>query len=191
MFWFPNFFAPCGRTSSVADARFLSWCLQRVYSQPGIWVLQQQTTGIINLKYRDYLRSVLKLAPLREQKLISVVLDTIDEGIRNTEQIIAKLGQVKQGLLHDLLTRGIDDNGELRDPTRHPEQFKDSALGRILTELGAVDWQDLLGTSRSGIAKNSNRVTRNASLFNYLRVANVQDGFVDLVGHRPRSMSSA
>ncbi|MCA9610516.1 MAG: hypothetical protein KC619_33200, partial [Myxococcales bacterium] len=34
-------------------------------------------------------------------------------------------------LLHDLLTRGIDENGELRDPERHPEQFKDSPLGRI------------------------------------------------------------
>ena len=41
---------------------------------------------------------------------------------------------MKQGLLHDLLTRGIDDNGELRDPDRHPEQFKDSPLGRIPRE---------------------------------------------------------
>lgn len=38
---------------------------------------------------------------------------------------------MKQGLLHDLLTRGIDDNGELRDPDRHPEQFQDSPLGRV------------------------------------------------------------
>jgi type I restriction enzyme S subunit len=41
---------------------------------------------------------------------------------------------MKQGLLHDLLTRGIDENGELRDPVRHPEQFKDSPLGRIPKE---------------------------------------------------------
>jgi type I restriction enzyme S subunit len=45
--------------------------------------------------------------------------------------VIAKLQQMKQGLLHDLLTRGIDENGELRDPERHPEQFKDSPLGKI------------------------------------------------------------
>ena len=38
---------------------------------------------------------------------------------------------MKQGLLYDLLTRGIDNNGELRDPVRHPEQFKNSPLGRI------------------------------------------------------------
>lgn len=71
------------------------------------------------------------LPPLSEQRQIAAILDTLDDAIRKTEQIIAKLKQVKQGLLHDLLTRGIDDNGELRDPDRHPEQFKDSVLGRI------------------------------------------------------------
>lgn len=73
----------------------------------------------------------LELPPLPEQRQIAEILDTLDEAIRKTEQVIAKLQQVKQGLLHDLLTRGIDDNGELRDPDRHPEQFKDSLLGRI------------------------------------------------------------
>lgn len=73
----------------------------------------------------------LALPPLSEQRKIAEILDTVDEAIRKTEAIIAKLKQVKQGLLHDLLTRGIDDNGELRDPDRHPEQFKDSPLGPI------------------------------------------------------------
>ncbi|MEE8536848.1 MAG: restriction endonuclease subunit S, partial [Acidobacteriota bacterium] len=71
------------------------------------------------------------MPPLPEQHRIAEILDTADEAIRRTEQVIAKLQQMKQGLLHDLLTRGIDDNGNLRDPERHPEQFKDSPLGRI------------------------------------------------------------
>jgi type I restriction enzyme S subunit len=66
-----------------------------------------------------------------EQQGIAEILDAVDEIIRNTEQLIAKLQQVKQGFLHDLLTRGIDDNGEIRDLERHPEHFKDSQLGRI------------------------------------------------------------
>ena len=73
----------------------------------------------------------LMLPPLPEQRRIAEILDTLDEAIRKTEQVIAKLQQMKQGLLHDLLTRGIDEHGELRDPERHPEQFKDSPLGRI------------------------------------------------------------
>jgi type I restriction enzyme S subunit len=69
--------------------------------------------------------------PTVEQPRVAEILDTLDEAIRRTEQVIAKLQQMKQGLLHDLLTRGIDDNGELRDPDRTPGQFKDSPLGRI------------------------------------------------------------
>lgn len=42
--------------------------------------------------------------------------------------MIAKLKPVRAGLLHDLLTRGSDKYGQLRDPAAHPEQFKDSPL---------------------------------------------------------------
>ena len=66
-----------------------------------------------------------------EQRRIAEILDTLDDAIQKTEQLINKLKQIKQGLLHDLLTRGIDENGQLRDPIAHPEQFKDSVLGRI------------------------------------------------------------
>ena len=79
---------------------------------------------------------------LSEQHRIAAILDTIDEAIRKTEQVIAKLQQMKQGLLHDLLTRGIDENGELRDPERHPEQFQDSPLGRIPKAWGACALRD-------------------------------------------------
>lgn len=70
---------------------------------------------------------------LDERERIGAVLDTIDEAIAKTEAVIAKLKQVRAGLLHDLLTRGLDENGELRDPIAHPEQFEESRLGRIPT----------------------------------------------------------
>ncbi len=61
--------------------------------------------------------------------------------IAKTEVVIVKLKQVRAGLLHDLLTRGLDEHGQLRDPIAHPEQFKDSPLGRIPKE-----WRcDVLG----------------------------------------------
>jgi len=34
-------------------------------------------------------------------------------------------------MLHDLLSYGLDEHGQLRDPIAHPEHFKDSPLGRI------------------------------------------------------------
>ena len=66
-----------------------------------------------------------------EQTRIAAVLDTVDEAIAKTEGVIAKLKQVRAGLLHDLLTRGLDDHGQLRDPLTHPEQFHELPLGTI------------------------------------------------------------
>ncbi len=85
---------------------------------------------------RDFINIVVPRPPLKEQKLIAEILDTIDEAIAHTSSIIAKLKQIKAGLLHDLLTRGLDENGELRDAIAHPEQFKDSPLGKI-----PKDWE--------------------------------------------------
>jgi len=80
----------------------------------------------------------LWLPTIDEQKAIGAVLDTVDEAIAKTEAVIAKLKQVRAGLLHDLLTRGLDEHGQLRDPIAHPEQFKDSPLGRIPKEWEVV-----------------------------------------------------
>jgi type I restriction enzyme S subunit len=77
-----------------------------------------------------------------EQIQIAAVLDTLDTTIRQTEAIIAKLKQVKQGLLHDLLTRGIDANGELRPPqSEAPHLYKASPLGWIPVEwsISSID----------------------------------------------------
>lgn len=119
------------------------------------------------------------LPPLSEQRVIAQILDTVDEAIRKTEQLIAKLKLVKQGLLHDLLTRGIDENGELRDPDRQPEQFKDSPLGRIPREW---QWQQLGGLAEVAGGVTLGRDLSGSSVIElpYLRVANVQDGYLDL-----------
>jgi len=87
-----------------------------------------------HIKRSDLLPFEISLPPRAEQRLIAQVLDTVDEIIRKTEQLVAKLKLVKVGLLLDLLTRGIDWNGELRDPKRHPEHFKETQIGQIPRE---------------------------------------------------------
>ena len=80
-------------------------------------------------------RRVKVFCPEKEERWrIAAVLDTVDEAIAKTEAVIAKLRQLRAGLLHDLLTRGLDAHGQLRDPIAHPEQFQDSPLGRIPSE---------------------------------------------------------
>jgi type I restriction enzyme S subunit len=81
------------------------------------------------------------LPPPEEQGRIAKILDTIDEAIRRTEQAIAKLQQMKQGLLHDLLTFGIGDGGELRFVDGKEQEFQDVEGAHYLDNGG---WETVL-----------------------------------------------
>ncbi len=70
-----------------------------------------------------------------QQVRIADILATLDTAIHETDAIIAKLKVIKQGLLHDLLTRGIDANGEMRPPQAEAlHLYKGSPLGWIPKE---------------------------------------------------------
>ncbi len=97
---------------------------------------QQKGMDIPHLSKTEILEPVVAIPPVDEQRQIAEILNTIDEAIARTSSLIAKLKQMKAGLLHDLLTRGLDENGELRDAIGHPQQFKDSPLGQI-----PKDWE--------------------------------------------------
>jgi type I restriction enzyme S subunit len=96
------------------------------------------STGVPGLNRHDAYALQVLVPPLPEQRRLSEILDAADEAIRQTERVIAKLRAVKAGLLHDLLTRGLDEHGRLRDPQAHPEQFKDSSLGKIPRKWGVA-----------------------------------------------------
>jgi len=74
--------------------------------------------------------------PLPTQRKIARILSTADAVIEKTQAAIVKYKAIKQGMLHDLFTRGIDPaTGKLR-PTYEdaPELYKDSKLGWIPKE---------------------------------------------------------
>ena len=69
--------------------------------------LEHQTTGIRNLDYAAYLNLPILLPPLTEQRAIAAVLDSIDDAIERTAAVIAATEQLRDSLLHQLLTRGV------------------------------------------------------------------------------------
>ena len=83
------------------------------------------------LNYQQVRSFVVPWPRPEERKRIAAILEAADEAIAKTEAVIAKLKQVRAGLLYDLLTRGLDGHGQLREPIAHPEQFKDSPMGQI------------------------------------------------------------
>ena len=82
--------------------------------------------------------------PVSEQRKIAEVLETIDNAIEKTDAIIEKYKRIKQGLMQDLLTKGVVSEGEgesekWRLRNENIDKFKDSPLGRIPEEWEVVD----------------------------------------------------
>jgi len=86
--------------------------------------------------------------PKPEQTKIAEILSTVDRAIAQTEALITKQQRLKTGLMQDLLTRGIDEHGNLRSEQTH--EFKDSPLGRIPVEWEAGTLGNEIGSISSG-----------------------------------------
>lgn len=112
-----------------------------------------------------------------EQSKIAEVLSKVDQAIEQTESLIAKQQRIKTGLMQDLLTRGIDEQGNLRSEKTH--KFKDSPLGRIPVEWEVIPL-GIVAQVSSGLTLGKTHNGLNTIELPYLRVANVQDGFLNL-----------
>jgi type I restriction enzyme S subunit len=98
--------------------------------------INDRTTGMaesqVNFANEVLLDTPLRLPPKAEQREIARIANTLDAAISQTEAIIKKLKLVKQGLLHDLLTRGVGPTGQLRPPqSAAPSLYNASLEGWI------------------------------------------------------------
>ncbi|WP_440130260.1 restriction endonuclease subunit S [Trinickia symbiotica] len=144
------------------------------------WVRFSGQTTQANINGATVRARRIPLPNASEQRKIAQILDTLATAIRETDAIIDKLKLVKQGLLHDLLTRGVDENGELRlPPSEAPHLYKESPLGWIPNEWGVLNLGDVAAIN-SGVTLGRSLTGHGAIELPYLRVANVQDGYVDL-----------
>jgi type I restriction enzyme S subunit len=105
------------------------------------------STNQVELSASALRQSSLPTPPTDHQSKIAEILDTLDAAIRGTEAVVAKLKAMKQGLLHDLLTRGIDANGDLRPPQPEASHlYKQTPLGWLPKEWGVLEIQDMLAS---------------------------------------------
>jgi type I restriction enzyme S subunit len=85
-----------------------------------------------------------------EQARIAEILSTMDRAIEHTEALITKQQRIRTGLIQDLLTRGIDKHGDVRDEQTH--EFKDSPLGRIPAEWTCKPLSHFVPSAEYGIS---------------------------------------
>jgi type I restriction enzyme S subunit len=127
-----------------------------VYSESGFRNNSQGSTfeAINSKELRDWAISFPEF--LQEQTQIATILSTIDRAIEQTEALIAKQQRIKTGLMQDLLTKGIDENGNIRSEETH--EFKDSPLGRIPVEWETISMEKITTKIVDGIHHKPNYV---------------------------------
>lgn len=106
------------------------------------------TQSNLNAKIVKNLEFVIPEA-IEEQKEIAGVLRSIDKSITLSSQLIEKYNRIKDGLLQELLTKGIDDKGNIRSELTH--EFKESPIGIIPKEWGVLPSSQLTKEIKVGI----------------------------------------
>lgn len=82
-------------------------------------------------------RYIVRMPPLEEQRRITEILDTIDETIQATERVIAKLKEVRRGLLLDVLDTYFSGSGPL--VLRSNRSKADCVVLSALLESGEIE----------------------------------------------------
>ena len=125
--------------------------------------------GKFNFQLRDFAnRLTIPLPPLPEQKKIAHILSTVQRAIEAQERIIETTTELKKALMHKLFTEGL---------RREPQKQTESGL---VPESWEVVPLSECAVVQTGIAKGRQVNVEEAVEVPYLRVANVQDGYLDL-----------
>lgn len=153
------------------DQYFLYYTLLSENGQKQIF---NQITGSaqpgLNSNFIKYF--VIDLPPLPQQRKIAHILSTIDSVIEKTQAAIDKYKSIKQGMLQDLFTRGIDiKTGKLRPRYEDaPELYKESKLGWIPNEWDSVEIKNSTHSIMSNVDKHIRENEIEVSLCNYMNV---------------------
>lgn len=117
-----------------------------------------------------------------EQRKIASILSTIDAQIEKTEAIITKYEAIKQGMLYDLFTRGIDvATGKLR-PTHEevPELYDDSPLGYVPKKWTVANLGEITDKVGSGITPTGGSEVYQTQGVVFIRSQNVLENELSL-----------
>jgi type I restriction enzyme, S subunit len=112
--------------------------------------------------------------PKPEQTKIAEILSTVDRAIEQTETLITKQERIKTGLMQDLLTRGIDEHGNLRSEQTH--QFQESPMGRIPVEWEVVKLSHFVARLAAGVSVNAEDTPCGSHQIGVLKTSALQKG---------------
>jgi len=133
----------------------------------------------LRLYFKDFERVRVRIPSPPAQRKIARILTTLDNLIENTEALIAKYQAIKQGMMHDLFSRGIDAHGQLRpSQAEAPDLYKQSELGWIPKEWTSAR----LGSGITAIQYGTSAPSHSEALGScpVLRIPNIEQGQLQL-----------
>lgn len=126
----------------------------------GLPNIQQKAIKAFEIKYPE---------DKPEQTRIAEILSTADEAIAHTEALIAKYQRIKTGLMQDLLTKGIDENGNIRSKATHKFVVKNGI--EVPEEWEVVPLSYFIKKLESGVSVNSNDKPAGSGQFGVLKTS--------------------
>jgi len=94
--------------NSLTDAVYLFYLVRLIAPE---LIRRASGSTFLEISKKEFETVEVPLPSLPEQRRIAEVLDTLDTVIERTEALVQKLKLARAGLLHDLLTRGLDEQG--------------------------------------------------------------------------------
>ena len=100
---FSNFLQLLRPDPKEVDAHFLRWVLYRVNGTGRIVRIEQQTTQMRNLNFRDYIAMPLPIPRPEEQAVIARILDAVDTALERTLSAFEHARELERSVLQDAL----------------------------------------------------------------------------------------
>ena len=161
------------RSREGVVSRFMVYLHAYLYASRVTGISVKQTTGIQNLNSTAYLSEACFVPPPDEQQAIADYLDAetarIDNLIREKEELIGLLREARSSRISGL----VSGDGLSGNPTNNP-------WAPHLPQGWELKRLKHLAQVRSGLAKGKDNGSNPTVELPYLRVANVQEGSLDL-----------
>ena len=164
---FSNFLHLLRPDKGKVNPRFLAWVLLQINQTGRILRLEQQTTQMRNLNFRDYLTMPLPSPPPEEQESIAMLLDSADTAISCTSDSIRRAAELKHAVVQDFFIAALGQTAYADHPT------KPLPAGWKLLRTDELIW----GEPKNGVSPATFSQPPGVPTFS---IAAVRDGRVDL-----------
>lgn len=164
---------------NIVDAKYLQYKAAQIIEG---YLAVAQGSARDFLKQGDFEKYRVKIhSDINKQKKIAKILSTVDNVIEQTQALIDKYTAIKQGMMADLFTRGIDlsgtpetnpNHGQLRPSFEEaPELYKETELGWVPREWEVESLGEISEKITSGSRDWASYYSENGDLF--VRISNL------------------